>query len=83
MTNMKKVQKYLLEGLIAAFLLLFLFWAVGYWMNALCGAKFELKSCWDGVTTLAAPSMLAAIKYITDSWLNSQDGKKPYEEEKA
>ncbi|WP_050769608.1 hypothetical protein [Thermosinus carboxydivorans] len=76
---MNRMQKYIIEALIGAFLLLFLFWAVGYWWNALGNAKFELKSCWDGVAALGAAGTLAAIKYIVDSVANSEQGKNPYE----
>ena len=76
---MNKVQQYLIEAIIAAFLLLFLFWSIGYWCNALYGMKFELKSCWDGFTTLGGAGVLAMIKYVMDSWKNSNDGDKPYD----
>ncbi len=75
---MSKIQKYLVEAITGAFLLLFLFWAVGYWCNALYNTKFDLRSCWDGFTTLGGAGVLAAIKYIADSWKNSSDGDKPY-----
>ncbi|MBU2701702.1 hypothetical protein Ga0466249_002821 [Sporomusaceae bacterium BoRhaA] len=76
---MNKIQQYLIEAIVAAFMLLFLFWAIGYWGNALYGMKFELKSCWDGFTTLGGAGVLAMIKYIMDSWKNSDDGKNPYQ----
>lgn len=76
---MNKIQRYLIEALIGAFLLLFLCWLVGYWWNALGGAKFELKSCWDGVAALGAGGTLAAIKYIMDSVANSEKHKNPYD----
>ena len=75
---MSKIQKYLVEAITGAFLLLFLFWAAGYWCNAIYGTKFDLRSCWDGFTTLGGAGVLAAIKYIADSWKNSSDGDKPY-----
>lgn len=75
---MKKVQKYLLEGLIGAFLFLFASWAIGYYGNALYEQHFELKSCWDGFTTLGGAGFLAAVKYIADSLLNSEKGDDPY-----
>lgn len=76
---MNKVQKFLIEALIGAFLLLFFCWLVGYWWNALGGAKFELKSCWDGFTTLAGAGIMAALKYIMDSLVNSEKNKMPYD----
>lgn len=74
-----KIQQYLIEAIIAAFLLLFLFWAVGYWANALYDMKFELKSCWDGFTTLGGAGVLAMIKYVMDSLVNSEKYKDPYQ----
>jgi hypothetical protein len=76
---LKKIQKYLIEGIVAAFLLLFLFWSVGYWANALYGTKFDLRSCWDGFTTLGGAGVLAMMKYVMDSWKNSNDGDNPYD----
>ena len=76
---MNKIQKYMIEAIIAAFMLLFLFWGVGYWCNALLNTKFDLKSCWDGFTTLGGAGLLAVLKYIMDSWKNSGDGDKPYQ----
>jgi hypothetical protein len=76
---MKKVQKYMIEAITGAFLLLFLFWTIGYFANALWGMKFEIRSCWDGFTTLGGAGVLAMVKYIMDSWKNSEDGAKPYE----
>ena len=77
--KLKKIQKYLIESIIAAFLLLFLFWGVGYWANALYGTKFDLRSCWDGFTTLGGAGVLAMLKYVMDSWKNSNDGDNPYD----
>ena len=76
---MNKIQQYMIEAIIAAFMLLFLFWSVGYWANALLNTKFDLKSCWDGFTTLGGAGLLAVLKYIMDSWKNSGDGDKPYQ----
>lgn len=76
---MNKIQKYMIETIIAAFMLLFLFWGIGYWCNALLNTKFDLKSCWDGFTTLGGAGLLAVLKYIMDSWKNSGDGDKPYQ----
>jgi len=75
-----KLQKYLLEGLIGAFLFLFLSWGFGYYANALWGTKFELQSCWAGVGAITGGGVLAAVKYITDSLANSERGCNPYDE---
>ena len=76
---MKKIQKYMIEAITGAFLLLFLFWTIGYFANALYGMKFEIRSCWDGFTTLGGAGVLAMVKYIMDSWKNSGEGEGPYD----
>ena len=76
---MKNIQKYMIEAITGAFMLLFLFWSVGYFANALYGTKFDIRSCWDGFTTLGGAGVLAIVKYIMDSWKNSNNGVNPYE----
>lgn len=73
------IQKYLLEGLVGAFLLLFLSWLIGYYANGLLGTHFDLASCWGGVGAVSGGGVLAAVKYIADSWGNSERGQMPYE----
>ena len=67
------------QQIAGAFLLLFLFWSIGYFANAIWGMHFEIKSCWDGFTTLGGAGVLAMVKYIMDSWKNSENGSQPYE----
>ena len=76
---MRRVQKYMIEAITGAFLLLFLFWSIGYFANALYGMHFEIKSCWDGFTTLGGAGVLAMVKYLVASTYNSDDGNEPYE----
>lgn len=76
---MIKIQRFLIEALIGAFLLLFFCWVVGYFGNALYGTKFDLASCWGGFQALGGAGILAAVKYAADSWPNSDKGKNPYE----
>ena len=76
---MRKIQKYMIEAITGAFLLLFLFWTIGYFANALLGTKFDIRSCWDGFTTLGGAGVLAMVKYIMDSWKNSSEGARPYD----
>ena len=76
---MRRLQKYMIEAITGAFLLLFLFWTIGYFANALFGMKFEIRSCWDGFTTLGGAGVLAMVKYIMDSWKNSGEGEGPYD----
>lgn len=75
---MQNLQKHMLEAIAAAFLLLFIFWAIGYFANALAGSKFDIRSCWDGFTTLGGAGVLAIVKYVMDSWQNSNNGEQPY-----
>ena len=74
---MNKMQEYLIEALMAAFLILFVLWAVGYVCNAVYGMKFELQSCWGGFQAIGGAGTLAAVKYIMDSWKNSPAGENP------
>lgn len=74
---MNKMQEYLIEALMAAFLILFVLWAVGYVCNAVYGMKFELQSCWGGFQAIGGAGTLAAVKYIMDSWKNSPVGENP------
>ena len=75
---MRKIQKYMIEAITGAFLLLFLFWTIGYFANALLGTKFDIRSCWDGFTTLGGAGVLAMVKYIMDSWKNDAEGPRQY-----
>lgn len=77
---MNKFQRYMIEIITAAFVLLFLCWLTGYFCNALLGTKFDIRSCWDGFTTLGGAGVLSMGKYLADSWKNSKDGEKPYKE---
>lgn len=74
---MSKMQEYLIEALMAAFLILFILWAVGYVSNAVYGMHFELQSCWGGFQAIGGAGTLAAVKYIMDSWKNSPVGENP------
>ena len=69
----------MIEAITGAFLLLFLFWTIDYFANALLDIKFDISSCWDASTTLSGAGLLAMVKYIMDSWKNSEDGANPYE----
>lgn len=60
-------------------------WLYGYWSNALAGTKFELGSCWQGITVVAtglggivALAKACWTKYGMDSKFNSAAGQKPY-----
>lgn len=53
-------------------------WLIGYWANALLGTRFELTSCWSGVTaviggiaTVVGLGKACWTKYGYDSRFNS------------
>lgn len=59
-------------------------WLIGYWANALYEMKFELNSCWSGVSAVAAGivtivglAKAAWTKYGLDSKYNSEEGVIP------
>lgn len=61
-------------------------WLYGYWSNALYGTKFDLASCWSGITVVvtglggvAALAKAAWTKYGMDSKYNSAAGETPHE----
>lgn len=84
-------QKHWLQLIIIMSIVMMIFlcvvmvsWLVGYWANALCGMRFELSSCWSGisvvVTGMAGIVALAGAcwtKYHTDSKFNSPSGIPP------
>ena len=74
---MNFIHHYVLEMIIVGFMLLGLFWAIGYFMNALYGYHFELQSCWGGFSAVGGAGTLAAVKYIMDSWKNTPEGEAP------
>ena len=69
------LKKHLIEVFAGMFLLLFIFWSIGYFGNALYGLKFDLASCWGGISALGGAGILSAVKYFADSWLNSEREK--------
>ena len=73
---------------VSMFLLLFIFWSIGYFVNATQGIKFDLKSCWDGVSVIAGTGVVGFTnmvinytkehyRYRVDSELNSEPHKPP------
>lgn len=76
--------------IMVSFMLLFVCmvmfsWLYGYWSNALYGTKFELGSCWQGVSAtitglagVAAMAKAAWTKFSIDSQYNSTAGELPY-----
>lgn len=59
--------------------LLLFCWVIGYFANAIWNTKFELSSCWAGISAISAAGL---IKFVTDSVFNSTRGEHPYEGDK-
>lgn len=74
-----------LVTIMTAFLaLVMISWLVGFWANGLLGAKFDLGSCWQGISSVVAGMTgVAALagtkyaKYYLDSKYNSEGGERP------
>jgi len=73
---MDKIKAHLIEIFACMFFILFVFWSIGYFANALLNTKFDLASCWGGVAALSGSGTLAAVKYIYDSIYNSKKEEK-------
>lgn len=51
-------------------------WGIGYYANALFGYKFEINSCWQGVSAVGV-GLVGLLKWLIDSVRNSKDGEMP------
>ena len=76
---MNFITKHILEITALCYLLLFLCWVIGYFSNALYGTKFEINSAWQGMASLFGSGVFSSIKYLADSWKNSEQGVNPYQ----
>jgi len=74
---MKVKAEWIIEGVVTALLLLFIFWSIGYFANGLYGYKFQLESCWAGLTAIGSAGVLAVLKWLIDSIWNSPNGSMP------
>lgn len=83
-----EMQKVVITALIIVMMiflcLVMASWLAGYWANALWGYKFEIGSCWQGVTAVvaglggvAALAGSAWAKHWIDSKYNSEIGEQP------
>ncbi len=75
---MNYITKHILEITALCYLFLFACWVIGYFSNALCGTKFEINSAWQGLGTLFGAGVFSSVKYLADSWKNSEQGVNPY-----
>lgn len=62
-------------GLIAALAVL-LSWLYGYWSNGLLGTRFEINSCWQGISACGV-GLVGLFKWLVDSSKNSPRGQYP------
>ena len=62
-------------GLLAAILVLGS-WVYGYWSNGLYGTKFEIDSCWQGLSA-SGVGLIGLFKWLVDSTKNSPEGEFP------
>ena len=62
-------------GLLAATLVLSS-WLYGYWSNGLYGTRFEIDSCWQGLSACGV-GLIGLFKWLVDSSKNSPIGEFP------
>lgn len=62
-------------GLLAAALVLGS-WLYGYWSNGLYGTRFEIDSCWQGLSACSV-GLIGLFKWLVDSSKNSPVGEFP------
>lgn len=62
-------------GLFAALVVL-LSWLIGYWLNGLYGMKFDINSCWQGISACGM-GLVGLMKWLVDSTKNSPAGQYP------
>ncbi|WP_196606762.1 hypothetical protein [Pectinatus frisingensis] len=67
-------------GLLAAAVVLFS-WAYGYWSNGLYGTKFQIDSCWQGISACGM-GLVGLFKWLVDSSKNSPVGIFPNNNER-
>lgn len=64
----KSIAQFISENIIGVivteFVLLFVFWTIGYFSNALYGLKFDLSSCWTGVGAIFGTAVMGGLQKI-------------------
>lgn len=63
-------------GLFAALVVL-ISWLYGYWSNGLYGTKFQIDSCWQGISACGM-GLVGLMKWMVDSTKNSPQGQFPF-----
>jgi len=59
----------MIYGLLATLVVLFS-WVFGYWSNGLYGTKFQIESCWTGLSSCGV-GLVGVFKWLIDSTKNS------------
>ena len=83
-----KIARFLSENIIGVivieFVLLFIFWTVGYFSNAIWNMHYDLQSCWSGIMAIFGTAVMGGLqkileyaKYKTDSKYNSPNNTAP------
>ena len=62
-------------GLLAAVVVL-TSWLYGYWSNGLYGTRFQIDSCWQGISACGM-GLVGLFKWLVDSTKNSPAGQYP------
>ena len=70
--------------LATSVIIILIAWMYGYIMNGEHGAKYELSSCWTGISVITAitvvgfgKELMAHVTYYVDSKFNTNQGEKP------
>ncbi len=63
-------------GLLAALAVLFS-WLYGYWSNGMYGTRFQIDSCWQGISACGM-GLVGLFKWLVDSTKNSPAGQYPH-----
>lgn len=72
-------KRNMVEIVSSMFLLICILFLGGWVYNSIKKGDCDLPILLQGMTALCGAGVLAAVKYITDSVKNSEDGKMPYE----
>lgn len=66
--KVKELAQFLSDNIVGVivveFVLLFIFWSIGYFGNGLYGTKFDLGSCWAGVTAIFGTAVMGGLQKI-------------------
>lgn len=62
-------------GILSAAIVLFS-WTYGYWSNGIYGTRFQIDSCWQGISA-SGVGLVGLFKWLVDSTKNSPKGQFP------